>query len=188
MRDAVLEASDDGRFASPGGAEVAALAAGAALLAWSDATHGFLAAIVDGADLVFHEAGHPIFGLLGWRFLTILGGTLGQLAFPAIAAAVFFRRGRAVPFAAALVWAGLNLVNVGRYAADGEARLLPLLAPDANSHDWWNMLGMLGVRHHAPTIGRVIENAGWALQALAPAWAARLWLRARLQAEPGPQA
>ncbi len=172
------------RFSPSAGWEVAALAAGTALLLWSEATRGVLAAIVDGADLVFHEAGHPIFGLLGWRFLAILGGTLGQLAFPVAAAVTFARRGRAVPFAAALVWAGLNLVNVGRYAADGEARVLPLLAPDLDSHDWWNMLGMLGVREHAPAIGGAIENAGWALQALAPAWAARRWLHARVAASP----
>ena len=38
--------------------------------------------IIDDANLVFHEAGHPILGLLG-PTLGLYGGTLGQLAIPA---------------------------------------------------------------------------------------------------------
>jgi hypothetical protein len=81
-----------------------------------------------------------------------------------------------------VVWVGVNLVNVGRYAADAEVRVLPLLAADADSHDWWNMLGMLGVRGHATAIGGTIAAAGWALQALGPGWALGRWLAARLDA------
>ena len=69
------------RFPPPAAWEVATLAAFAALLAWSFQARGFLAAALAGANLVFHEAGHPIFGLLGSRFLMFLGGTLAQLAF-----------------------------------------------------------------------------------------------------------
>ena len=36
---------------------------------------------LDGANLLFHEAGHPIFGLLS-DDLMVYGGTLGQLVFP----------------------------------------------------------------------------------------------------------
>jgi hypothetical protein len=166
-------------LAAPGALEVALLAAGAALLAWSHLTRGFLAAVVAGFDLVVHEAGHPIFGLLGSRFLMFLGGTLAQLAIPAAAAVAFALRRRAVPLGAALAWLGFNLVDVGRYAADAQARALPLLAADASSHDWWNLLGMLGVRHHCGAIGGAIGAAGWLLWAGAPAWAAWRWLRAR---------
>lgn len=165
---------------APSGPATLALVAGTALLARSQLTHGFLAAVVDGADLVFHEAGHPIFGLLGSRFLMFLGGTLAQLAAPLAAAFAFGARRQPASLAAALVWLGLNLVNVGQYAADGEARLLPLLAADADAHDWWNMLGMLGVRRHAPSIGGAIQAAGWLLEGVAPAWAAARWLQARL--------
>ena len=165
---------------APSGPATLALVAGTALLARSQLTHGFLAAVVDGADLVFHEAGHPIFGLLGPRFLMFLGGTLAQLAAPTAAAIAFAARRQPASMATALVWLGFNLVNVGHYAADGEARLLPLLAVDADAHDWWNMLGMLGVRAHAPSIGGAIAAAGWLLEGAAPAWAVARWLRARL--------
>lgn len=159
---------------------MALLVAGTALLARSQLTHGFLAAVVDGFDLVVHEAGHPIAGLLGVRFLTFLGGTLAQLALPVAAAVIFLRRRQPASLAAALVWIGVNLVNVGRYAADAEARALPLLGAGPEGHDWWNMLGSLGARHHASAIGGVVAAFGWALEALAPAWATAAWLRAAI--------
>jgi hypothetical protein len=161
---------------------VAALVAGTALLARSQLTHGWLAAVVDGFDLVVHEAGHPIAGLLGLRFVTFLGGTLAQLALPVVAAVVFARGRQPASLAAALVWIGVNLVNVGTYAADAEARALPLLGAGPEGHDWWNMLGMLGVREHAPAIGGLVRAGGWALEALAPTWIAATWLRSRLDA------
>ena len=166
-------------FPPPSGAAVAALLAGVALLLRSERTHGFLAAAIHGADLVFHEAGHPIFGILGSRFLMFLGGTLGQLAFPVAAAVVFASRRQTASFGAAVVWIGLNLVNVGRYAADAELRVLPLLAADEDAHDWWNLLGMMGLRHHATLIGGAIAAAGWAAQVAAPAWVAWRWLSER---------
>jgi hypothetical protein len=168
-------------FPAPRGAAVAALLAGVALLVRSEQRHGFLAAAIDGADLVFHEAGHPLFGLFGWRFLMILGGTLLQLTPPVAAAVVFWRRGQPASLAAVLVWLGVNLVNVGRYAADAQARALPLLNADADGHDWWNMLRALGLLEQCHAIGGAIGLLGWALQALAPAWAAALWLRWRVR-------
>jgi hypothetical protein len=175
----------DALFPPPPAWEASALALFAGLLAWSHAARGLLAATLSGADLVFHEAGHPIFGLLGWPFLTYLGGTLAQLAFPVAAAVAFARQRRAAPFAVAVVWLGFNLVDVGTYAADASARALPLLAPDEDSHDWWNLLGMLGVREHCRAIGGAISAVGWLLWAGAPAWAAWSWLRAR-RAAPTP--
>lgn len=168
-------------FPAPHGAEAVGVALLAALLAWSHLTHGFFAAAVAGADLVFHEAGHPIFGLLGSRFLMYLGGTLGQLAFPVAAAVAFARTRRAAPFAAAALWIGFNLVDVGTYAADASARALPLLTPDPDSHDWWHLLGMLGLRDHCRGIGGTIQALGWLLWIAAPAWAGGRWLRERVR-------
>jgi hypothetical protein len=172
----------EGLFPAPAGGAAAALAAGTVLLLWSQASGGLLASVIDGANLLFHEAGHPVFGLLGSRFLMFLGGTLGQLAFPVTAAAVFASRRQPASFAAAVVWIGMNLVNVGRYAADAQARVLPLLAADADAHDWWNLLGMMNLRHHATLVGGTIAGAGWAAQIAAPAWVAWRWLGARRRA------
>ncbi|BDG04062.1 hypothetical protein [Anaeromyxobacter oryzae] len=159
----------------PTGVEAALLAGGAALLAWSQVTRGLVAAALAGADLVFHEAGHVVCGVLGLRFVTLLGGTLGQLAFPVAAGLGFALRRRTVAAAAMIVWFGVNLVDIGTYAADAEARVLPLLAPDRNAHDWWQMLGMLGIRERCEGIGGTLQALGWALQGAAPAWAVALW-------------
>ncbi len=172
-------------FPAPLGAEAIGVALLAAFLAWSSLTRGFAAAALAGADLVFHEAGHVIFAILGWRFLTILGGTLGQLAFPVAAALGFARVRRAAPLAVAVVWIGVNLVDIGTYAADASARVLPLLAPDPDSHDWWNMLGTLGVRDHCRGIGGTIQVIGWVLWGAAPAWLGWRWGRERLPGRVG---
>jgi hypothetical protein len=172
------EAASDPLLPAPPAWQAAAVASLAAALAWSHATHGGLAAVVSGADLVFHEAGHPIVGLLGSRLLMYLGGTIAQLAIPAAAAFAFARGRQTAASAVALVWFGFNLVDVGAYAADAMDRALPLLAPDVDSHDWWNILGMLGVRERCHGIGGALSGAGWALWAAAPAWCGWRWLRA----------
>ena len=48
--------------------------------------------ILDSVNLVFHEAGHPIFGIFG-DTLGLYGGTLGQLVFPVAVTVSFWRRG-----------------------------------------------------------------------------------------------
>lgn len=169
-------------FPPPSGAAVLALVAGTVLLTRSELDHGFLAAVVDGFDLMVHEAGHPILGLLGSRSLMFLGGTLVQLAVPLAAAAAFAVGRQPASLATAAVWLGVNLVNVGTYCADAEARALPLLAVDADAHDWWNMLGMLGIRSWGPSIGHGLAALGWSLHLAAPAWALARWLGTRLDA------
>ncbi len=164
---------------APTGAQAVGVAAFAALLAASQLRHGAFAGIVSAADLVFHEAGHPILGVFGSRLLMFLGGTIVQLAMPVAAAVAFARRRRTAALAVALVWVAFNLVEVGAYAADARDRALPLLAEGRDAHDGWNVLGMLGLRERCRGIGGTIAAAGWALWAAAPAWVGWRWLRAR---------
>ena len=51
---------------------------------------GYRYHFIDGVNLLFHEAGHVFFGILG-QTMHFLGGTLGQLVFPVVTA-VHFRR------------------------------------------------------------------------------------------------
>src|ERR1051326_8734728 len=44
--------------------------------------------LIDHANLLFHEAGHPIIGLFSSR-LAVYGGTIGQLTFPIVLAIAF---------------------------------------------------------------------------------------------------
>src|ERR1051325_3523937 len=72
---------------------------------------------LDFANLLFHEAGHPIYGMLSER-LAVYGGTLGQLTFPAILAVSFWRKRQAMSFAATAIWFFENFLNIARYMAD----------------------------------------------------------------------
>lgn len=110
------------------------------LVAMGRASWGFL----DGVNLIFHEAGHPLFAL-GGQFLGILGGSAMQVLVPAGCAAAFLWQGQ--PFGAGLcgIWTGQSLVGVSIYMADARAQRLPLLGGDDVIHDWNFLLGRLGL-------------------------------------------
>jgi hypothetical protein len=126
---------------------------------------------LDGVNLAFHEAGHLFFGLLG-RTLHFLGGTLGQLFFPAACIVHFLRQDR--PFEAAVcgVWLGESGMYVAEYMADARALALPLVG--GHIHDWNWLLHRAGLLNHAERLGALthVLSSGVVLGALG--WAARL--------------
>jgi len=109
-------------------------------------------------NLVFHEAGHVIFGFFG-RFIAILGGSLNQVLIPAICTAVFVHRKQLGSAAVTLFWTGESLVDVAVYVADGRAMALPLLA-EGVTHDWNFILGNLGLLSAAESLGRLTFGLG----------------------------
>jgi len=132
---------------------------------------------LDGVNLAFHEAGHLFLGF-GGQTLHFLGGTLGQLFFPAALAFHFRRRGDA--FAAALcgLWLGESGMNVAVYLGDARAQALPLVG--GHVHDWNWLLGRAGLLAHCEGLARLLHAAASAVVAVA-------WLRAaRAAFAPGP--
>jgi len=127
--------------------------------------------LLDGVNLLFHEAGHPLFGLFGWEPLTVLGGTLMQLLVPLIVAGSFFLRRDTVGLAVAGVWGFENLLNIARYVADARAQVLPLVG--GGEHDWTDLLGRWGCLNHDLGIGQVIRAAGWI--GMIGCWAWLVW-------------
>jgi hypothetical protein len=109
-------------------------------------------------DLVFHEAGHVIFGVFG-RFVAVLGGSLNQVLIPAVCTGVFLARRQYGSAAVTLFWTGQSLADVGVYVADGRAMALPLLA-DGLIHDWNFILGRLGLLRAAESLGRLTFALG----------------------------
>ena len=108
--------------------------------------------LMDSADLIIHEAGHFFFRFFG-RFMMFLGGTLMQLILPGILIFYFLVNDYRLGTQASLFWLGHNLINISVYAADARARQLPLLGGSAVEHDWWTMLGMLGLLEYDQIIG-----------------------------------
>ncbi|MGD0141318.1 MAG: hypothetical protein ABSD28_20860 [Tepidisphaeraceae bacterium] len=80
------------------------------------------------------RGGHRnVAGLFSQRLETY-GGTLGQLAFQALLAVSFWRKGEAISFAVSVVWFFENWLNIARYMADARAQALPLVG--GGDHDW----------------------------------------------------
>jgi hypothetical protein len=109
---------------------------------------------LDGVNLAFHEAGH-LFLRFGGQTLHFLGGTLGQLFFPALLGARFARRGEAFEAAVCVLWLGESLMNVGVYLGDARTQALPLVG--GHIHDWNWLLGRAGLLAHAESLGRLLH-------------------------------
>ena len=129
--------------------------------------------ILDSANLAFHEAGHPIFGLFSGR-LMVYGGTLMQLLIPAACAWECYRRGQVYGYFACLIWVGENLLNVARYMADARAHRLPLvggLDPE-DFHDWTEILSRWGLLNHDTALAFLVRVGAVGLMAwlLVGAW------------------
>lgn len=114
--------------------------------------------ILDDANLVFHEAGHPLFGILGptWG---LFGGTLGQLAFPFIACCIFWNRLEPVSLALSSTWLFENFLNISRYMADAQAQVLPLVG--GGEHDWATIFARWGVLPHCIWIAGFVGAIGY---------------------------
>lgn len=114
--------------------------------------------ILDSANLVFHEAGHPIFGLLG-ETMNLYGGTLGQLTIPLIVVTAFWQQANPVAVAVGGVWFFENFFNIARYVADAREQILPLVG--GGEHDWFNILTRWNALNHDIRIAHFIIITGW---------------------------
>jgi hypothetical protein len=125
-------------------------------------------------NLIFHEAGHVIFGVFG-RFMSVLGGSLLQFALPLAIAAAFLRQHD--PFGAAVCtwWAGENLLDLAPYIADARKLQLVLLGgrtgAEVEGHDWEYLLTEFGWLHLDETLGLAAHRIGLIVMAGALVWA-----------------
>jgi hypothetical protein len=127
---------------------------------------------LDHANLVFHEAGHPLVGLFSQRLETY-GGTMGQLTFPVVLAVSFWRKGEAVSFAVAIIWFFENWLNIARYMADARVQELPLVG--GGDHDWARIFGRWHVLNHDTQIAAFVRTTGWLGMGAASAWVIWRW-------------
>ncbi|GHD56002.1 hypothetical protein [Jeongeupia chitinilytica] len=125
--------------------------------------------LLDGANLLIHEAGHPVFGVLSER-LMVYGGTLGQLVFPLAALYQFRRQRDAVGSTVAVIWLGENGLNIGRYMADARAQLLLLVGNGDRLHDWTDILSRWGLLRFDTMLGSLLRLLGVLLILAALVW------------------
>jgi hypothetical protein len=136
------------------------------LLVLSRSEPGFFF-LVDHANLLFHEAGHPIVGLFSAR-LEPYGGTLAQLVFPVALAISFWRRREAIGVAAASIWFFENWLNIARYLADARRMELPLVG--GGDHDWNTILSAWGLLNWDMRIAAMLRTGAWLGIAASCAW------------------
>jgi hypothetical protein len=134
--------------------------------------------ILDHANLAFHEAGHPIFGIFGWT-MGLLGGTLGQLVFPIVVTVTFLRKGALVQAALGLIWLFQNFLNIARYIADARAQDLPLVGNGDRLHDWNTLLTQWHALSSDTSIARAVTMIAWMGMMATLLWVTIVWLRTR---------
>jgi hypothetical protein len=155
---------------------IVALAAGAYFL-WA-LLHPFDWRLIDGVNLVIHEAGHIFFMPFG-EFVMIAGGSLLQLIVPSVFAFYFYQQGKHYSCALVLFWVGESLLNVSVYAGDAVAMQLPLLGGDDSIHDWNYLLDHLGWLSHTTAIAKALHATAFLLIIGATAWAVILASRTK---------
>jgi hypothetical protein len=136
---------------------VVALVAGAYFL-WA-AVHPADWRMIDGFNLVMHEAGHVLFMFFG-EFMTIAGGSLFQVLVPAIFAGYFCYHKKDFSSALMLFMVGESLLNVSVYAGDAVRMQLPLLGGDDSIHDWNYLLEHAGLLGHTALIAGLLRASG----------------------------
>ena len=132
-------------------------------------------------NLPFHEAGHLIFMPFG-RFMTILGGSLGQILMPLVCLGTFLMKTRD-PFggSVALWWTAENFMDVAPYINDARAMDLILLGgftgKEVDAHDWNNLLTLLGWLQYDHVLAKLAYGIGTVLMLLSLLWGALLLRR-----------
>jgi hypothetical protein len=126
-------------------------------------------------NLVFHEAGHVLFGFFP-RFLMVLGGSATQVLVPLACLVAFWRRGDRFATAVAAWWAGQNLVDLAPYINDARDLQLVLLGgrtgAEVEGHDWEYLLRVLRLMPWDHALARVAQLVGLLVMVGSLTWAA----------------
>jgi len=134
-------------------------------------------------NLPFHEAGHIIFRPFG-RFMTSLGGSLGQLLMPLVCLGAFLIVTKdAYAGSVALWWFGENFIDLAPYINDARALVLPLLGGNTGQtspygfHDWEFILKESGLLRYDHTLAQISHKTGIVLLLLAYLWGGYILLK-----------
>ena len=144
-------------------------------------------------NFVFHEAGHILFGFMG-EFISVAGGTAGQLFVPVLFLVAAFYRRRFYVAAFFMLWIGQNFTNISLYIGDASLQSLHLISPGAlltgeqAIHDWNYLLGHLGLLWADQFLAAFVYSLGVLVMLFAAAWPILLYyLSQRNSAIPTPR-
>ena len=129
--------------------------------------------LIDGVNLVIHEAGHIIFSPFG-EFMMIAGGSLFQVIMPALFVGYFWYNSKYYSASLVLFWVGESILNVSVYVGDSLALQLPLLGGQDSIHDWNYLLSSLNLLPATAKIAGAIRLFGTVVIALAAFGSIRL--------------
>ncbi len=116
--------------------------------------------LLNGANLLFHEAGHPIFGIFG-QSIGIWGGTIMQLLVPAVFVGHFIYHRQMYSACFVMCWFGQNFFHISHYLQDARAQELPLVG--GGEHDWNRILYSLGLLQWDREIGGALWFLGFVI-------------------------
>jgi hypothetical protein len=115
--------------------------------------------LIDGVNLLIHEAGHIVFRPFG-EFMMIAGGSLFQVIMPLLFVGYFAYHRKFYSAALVLFWVGESILNVSIYAADSLALQLPLLGGSDSMHDWNYLLSSLNLLPATAKVAGTIRVLG----------------------------
>lgn len=127
--------------------------------------------LLDGANLLIHEAGHPLLGLLvpSWN---VYGGTIFQLVLPWLFSWRFYQQGEVAGQAFGWLWLAENLLNIARYMADARQQQLPLVG--GGMHDWYEILSRWGLLDYDEYLAKCLRLVALLLMGYVCFWLLQL--------------
>ena len=132
--------------------------------------------MIHNVNLVFHEAGHILFGFFGNDTLAIFGGSLNQLLIPFVIFLSFYYNRDRAGTAFALMWFFGNFIDVSIYMADGRFLTLPLIGGlDMEAHDWRNLFNRFDLWSFDQALSKTIFYLGWVGIFLTEVWLYKSW-------------
>ena len=138
------------------------------------------ASFMHNINLPFHETGHLIFMPFG-RFMTVLGGSLGQLLMPLICLGAFLYHENAFGASVALWWFAESLMDLAPYINDARDLQLILLGgltgQEVEGHDWEFLLANLGWLKYDHALAHAAYRSGALLMVLTFLWGGYLLYR-----------
>ena len=122
----------------------------------------FLSSFFHSVNLVFHEAGHLLFAVVGNRTHTILGCSINQLPIPLIVLITFFYKRDTAKTVFAMFGFFANFLDLGIYMADARFLKLPLIGGlGMEAHDWRNLFNRFDLWSVDQLLSLITFYSGW---------------------------